>query len=256
MVVSRGAYLQFLDTDDKLEFDKLRYQVEFLEQNPEIGIVYGDARYFSTEAPMERTLGPYAGEDGKPWIPKLWKAEGSLVSKLVRRNLMAVNCPLVRRSVIEHVGPWNERLRALEDWEYWVRCAVAGIVYEYSDKPNTHALVRLHEQSMTKELTRMRKASFDFRIAIAKKLIELDCLSHNFKIALRAAEALGNQGRGVRYLRLFRAFTHRTARREIIKGYLLGPHSPIKHAKAYFKRTVPWPIQRFISRIGSKVPWS
>lgn len=254
MAESRGAYLQFLDSDDALEPDKLRYQVEFLQHRPETGIVFGDARYFRTGAPLERTLGPYAREDGKPWMPKLWKAKGSLLSKLARHNLMAVNCPLVRRDVIERIGPWNETLGALEDWEYWVRCATAGIVYEFADHPGTLALVRLHEQSMTKESTRMLKAAFDFRIATAGAFSELDCSPNNLRMALRAAEALGKQGRSLRYRKLFRAFTHGSARREIVRGYLLGRHSAIGYVSALLKRTVPWPIQRMLARIGGKVP--
>jgi glycosyltransferase involved in cell wall biosynthesis len=251
---SRGAYLQFLDSDDTLEPDKLRYQIEFLEQRPEIGIVFGDARYFRTEAPLERTLGPYVGADGEPWIPKLWKAKGSLLSKLARHNLMAVNCPLVRRDVIERLGPWNETLCALEDWEYWVRCAAAGIVFEFTDHPGTHALVRLHQQSMTKESTRMLKAAFDFRVTSAGLFGEHDYNPNNLKIAMRAAETLGKQGRASRYRKLFSAFTYESARRETIRGYLLGHNSAIGQAGALFRRTVPWPIQRLLARIGGKVP--
>lgn len=251
---SRGVYLQFLDSDDTLEPDKLRYQVEFLQHRPEIGIVFGDARYFRTEAPLERTLGPYVGEDGEPWIPKLWKAKGSLLSKLARNNLMTVNCPLVRREVIERIGLWNETLCALEDWEYWVRCAAAGIVYEFSDHPRTLALIRLHEQSMTKESTRMLKATFDFRIATADAFSKLDYSPNNLRTALHAAEALGKPGRGLHYRKLFRAFTHGSARCEIVRGYLLGRHSAIGHVSTLLKRTVPWPIQRMLARIGGKVP--
>lgn len=254
MAESRGDYFQFLDSDDILESDKLRYQVELLQRRPEIGIVYSDARYFRTEAPWERTLGPYIGEDGKPWIPKLWKAKDSLLSKLARHNLMAVNCPLVRRDVMARIGPWNETLGALEDWEYWVRCAAAGIVYEFADHPGTLALVRLHEQSMTKEPTRMLKAAFDFRIATAGAFSELDYSPKNLRTALHAAEALGKQGRSLRYRKLFSAFTHGSARREIVQGYLLGRHSAIGHISALLRRTVPWPIQRMLERICGKVP--
>lgn len=255
MAESRGAYLQFLDSDDTLEPDKLRYQVEFLQHRPEIGIVYSDARYFRTETPSERTLGPYVEEDGKPWIPKLWKAKGSLISKLARQNLMTVNCPLLRREVIERIGPWNESLGALEDWEYWVRCAAAGIDYEFADNPGTLALVRLHEQSMTKESTRMLKAAFDFRTATAEAFSEIDCSVNNLRTALRAAEALGKGGRNLRYLKLFRVFTHGPARRGIIRCYLLGRHSAIGRISAFLKRTVPWPIQKILGgRIGGKAP--
>lgn len=254
MVESRGIFLQYLDSDDTLESDKLRYQVEFLQRRPDIGIVYGDARYFRTEAPWERTLGPCGGADGIPWIPQLWKANGSLLSKLAQSNLMAVNCPLLRRNVVESIGPWNEKLSALEDWEYWIRCAAAGVAFEFTEHPHTLALVRLHEFSMTKESTRMLKAAFDLRIATAGIFSRLDCYSDILKVALYVADALGKKGRGSRYRQLFSAFTHRSTRREIAKAYLLGPHSLVKKMRVWFERIVPWPIQKMLMRLSGKRP--
>lgn len=248
---SRGIFLQFLDSDDVLESDKLRYQVEFLQRRPEIGIVYGDARYFRTEAPWERTLGPYTREEGNPWIPQLWKANGDLLSKLTRSNLMAVNCPLIRRNVMEHIGPWNEKLGALEDWEYWIRCADAGVAFEFSDHPQTLALVRLHALSMTKESAHMLKGAFDFRIATASIFSKLDCYADSLKVAIYFADTLGGHERGLRYRQLFGAFTQSSARREIAKAYFLGPHSAMS---TWWEKTVPWPIQKILARIAGRDP--
>ena len=38
---SRGVYLQLLDSDDLLEPEKIARQVEYLEEHPEVDIVYG-----------------------------------------------------------------------------------------------------------------------------------------------------------------------------------------------------------------------
>lgn len=249
---SRGGFLQFLDSDDVLESDKLRYQVEFLQRRPEIGIVYSDARYFKTEAPWERALSPRLEENASPWIPQLWKANGDLLSKLARENIMAVNCPLVRRSVMERIGPWNENLGALEDWEYWIRCAGAGVAFEFSDHPRTFALVRLHELSMTKESTRMLKASFDLRILTANAFSKLDCYYEILKMALYLADILESKGRSSRYWKLFWAFTHRSARYRIINAYLVGPSSLIKKMSVWYERIVPWPIQKMLMRKADK----
>ena len=249
---SHGVYLQYLDSDDILEPDKLRYQVEFLERRLEVGIVYGDVRYFRTEAPWERTSGPSLGEDDNPWIARFWKEEGSLLAKLARYNLMTVNCPLIRRSVMQRIGPWNEKLGALEDWEYWIRCAAAGVVFEFANPPQTLALVRQHALSMTQEQARMLQGAFDLRVAVAGAFIKHSCYSDVLKMALYLADALGEQGRASRYLRLFRAFTHRHARREIAKSYFLSPLSVGNKANIWLKRKVPWPIQKMLTRIAGK----
>lgn len=50
----RGAYIQFLDADDLLEPGKLEAHVNYLEQYPEIDLVYGDWRHFDSDDPNQR----------------------------------------------------------------------------------------------------------------------------------------------------------------------------------------------------------
>ncbi len=66
---ANGEMLQFLDADDMLERDKLKAQVEFLHANPDIDIVFGDARYFTTEDPELRDYGPMLLIKQKPGYP-------------------------------------------------------------------------------------------------------------------------------------------------------------------------------------------
>src|SRR5262249_32741505 len=51
---SRGSYIQFLDADDLLEERKIEHHVVFLEENPEVDLVYSGVRYFKTGFPDER----------------------------------------------------------------------------------------------------------------------------------------------------------------------------------------------------------
>jgi hypothetical protein len=51
---SAGNYFQFLDADDLIETEKLARQVEFLEEHPEVDIVFADVRYFKTGDPDQQ----------------------------------------------------------------------------------------------------------------------------------------------------------------------------------------------------------
>jgi glycosyltransferase involved in cell wall biosynthesis len=168
--VCSGAYVQFLDADDKLEPNKILRQVEFLEHNRDTGIVYSDVRYFSDSDPDERTLGPYVLEEGKPWTPMLWAAPGTMLEKLIRRNVLAINSALMRRDAAATVGPWNESLCAVEDWEYWIRCAAAGIKFTYQDWPGTLSLVRLHPASTSTDLARVELGIHQMRAHLSRTL--------------------------------------------------------------------------------------
>src|SRR6267142_6735581 len=66
---SAGEYLQFLDADDLIESRKLECQVDVLERQPEIDIVYGDVRYIAAEKSDQRHF--TAGEVNIPDVVRL-----------------------------------------------------------------------------------------------------------------------------------------------------------------------------------------
>ncbi|MET0623206.1 MAG: glycosyltransferase family A protein, partial [Pyrinomonadaceae bacterium] len=146
---ARGKYVQFLDADDLIEPSKLERQVEFLEANPAADIVYGGARYFHTERPGERLYGMF-GEDA-PWMPELSGTGKTIILPLVRMNIMAINAALVRRAAVDDVGPFDPVLPPVEDWDYWLRCALKGRRFEFRDFDGALALVRAHEASTSRQ---------------------------------------------------------------------------------------------------------
>lgn len=245
---AKGRFFQLLDADDRIERDKIRVQVEHFERRPETGIVYGDMRYFKTENPSLLDYGFYAHAKNRPWVPDLWRAPGSVLTKLLSHNLMAVNCPLIRREVFDQVGPFNEELRAHEDWEYWIRCAAAGVKFHFEDLPETLALVRLHECSMTQDRPRMEQSVFVLRLNVIPLLADKGLRTANFKRALLAAEVFGPEGRSRRIWQL--ACATRTASGAIaaLLSWAFGRHGPGLALREWMARVVPWPIQKVFRR--------
>ena len=152
-----GAYLQFLDADDMLEAQKLERHVRYLVQHPEIDVVYSPVRYFRSDRKHERHYS--TNEPDAPWMPQTSGQGPGVVRALLDRNIMAVNCPLLRRDVISRSGLFCEELAAVEDWEYWIRCAMNGTRFQYLDEPGTYALVRHHSASLSKDRVRMAIAT-------------------------------------------------------------------------------------------------
>lgn len=105
---AQGEYLAFLDDDDEWAPDKLALQLA--ATTPETAMVYGNTQILTEETGKTRLRfhGP---------MP-----EGDLYPELFRRNLVgSTSFPLIRRSVFEAVGGFDESVPALQDLELWLR---------------------------------------------------------------------------------------------------------------------------------------
>jgi glycosyl transferase family 2 len=144
--LARGQYVQFLDADDLIEEQKLARQIALLQRHSDAGIVYGDVRYFDSEQPPALRRGMHGDE---PWMPCVSGVREALVT-LLQGNIMAVQAALARREVIAAVGGFDEALRAMEDWDLWLRCAIAGARFLYADERGTRSLARVHPPSLSR----------------------------------------------------------------------------------------------------------
>lgn len=132
---SRGDYLAFLDGDDLWLEDKLERQTAFLDENRDVGLVYGEALMF-TESDGEKQVGGSIGYTADPSFHLL------LFGDYIPNSTV-----MIRRDCVEKAGLLNEsrELIGVEDYEYWMRIAkhfpMAGI-------PRPLAYYRIREGSL------------------------------------------------------------------------------------------------------------
>ena len=187
-----GAYIQFLDADDLIESKKLELQVAYLDLHPETDITYSGARYFTAENIHERSLfRQYSMWDGGAWMPEISGEGKLLLPTLLRNNIMVVNSPLVRRRVIDKVGLFDVELTPVEDWAYWIRCALNGMNFYFDDFEDARALVRAHPMSASLDQRRMLRATLRMRRKLSALLTDEDLRRLN---RMRIAEAEGHLG--------------------------------------------------------------
>jgi glycosyltransferase involved in cell wall biosynthesis len=188
-----GDYFQFLDADDLVEPRKFERQVEYLESHADVGLVYSSVRYFSAEGGGLTHSRQYSvWDDGQPWMPEVSGRGRVLLERLLPNNIMVVNSPLVRRSVVETVGEFDPALTPVEDWDYWTRCAAAGFFFQYDDAEGVRALVRAHELSASLDGRRMMRATLKMRRAwAARTLTDPADLKHNRNLIAECEGLLG-----------------------------------------------------------------
>jgi len=109
---AHGTYINFLDDDDLFRPEKLAHQVAVLENRPEVGLVHCRYEYIDQDGQLHSRVGP---------MP-----EGDARARLLRRQFVRASAALIRRSWLDKVGPFNEKLSLASEHEMLLRIALAG----------------------------------------------------------------------------------------------------------------------------------
>ncbi len=141
---ARGDYYAKCDADDIWTAEKLERQAAALVAHPEIDVAFGGAWFFGLE---EGPRAPY------PDAGLLEREE--LLSRLYRANSICASSTLIRRSLYERLGPFDEHLGA-EDYDYWMRSLRAGARF-YHD-PAVLVRFRRHEHNVSADKLKMHRA--------------------------------------------------------------------------------------------------
>jgi glycosyltransferase involved in cell wall biosynthesis len=107
-LAARGAFIQYLDSDDWLLSEKFELQVRMLRDHPECGIAYGISRLVDEKGNTLTEPSKWTGRRYEYLFPAL----------LVDR-WWHTHTPLYRRSVSDAAGPWPKQRP--EDWDLEAR---------------------------------------------------------------------------------------------------------------------------------------
>lgn len=148
---AQGEYIAFLDADDLWEPTKLEKQVNCLEDNPTVGLVYAWTAVINPEGKLTGTVFSYEAE-GNVW-------ETILVHDIVCNG----SCAVVRRSCFEKTGGFDPNLSGAADFDMWTRIA-AHYPFAVVKEPLVH--YRKAPNTMSKNRQKMMQ---DFRLTLEKR---------------------------------------------------------------------------------------
>jgi glycosyltransferase involved in cell wall biosynthesis len=149
---ARGKYVLWQDADDISLPDRIADLVEFMEENPEVGICGSYMQPFGSSGAGEIKTYPTSDVEMRKSIFKI-----SVVSQPTA---------ILRRECFEKVGIYNSRYINTEDLDMTFRI---GMQYELGNVPKVLLKYRLHEQSTTsKNMRAMLRDTVTIRSAYAK----------------------------------------------------------------------------------------
>ena len=140
---STGEFIQFLDGDDLIENKKFEIQRHTLEQHAEYDIVYGGVKYFTSVNPEKLFLNINLNDQGA-WMSNVSGKGDEVILNLIEGNIMVISSPLIRKSVFNKFGGFDEQLYYNEDWELWLRLAINNVYFKFKAHEQTNALIRVH----------------------------------------------------------------------------------------------------------------
>jgi glycosyltransferase involved in cell wall biosynthesis len=107
-----GEYVTFLDCDDLYVPQKIERCVSYLEANPDFGFVYTGV-YFIDE--NDAVISTYDHPNSR---------EGYITSGLILGNFICNSTIVVRQSVLQKAGFFDENFFTPGDWDLWLRFSV------------------------------------------------------------------------------------------------------------------------------------
>jgi len=114
--IAKADYIVFLDSDDLICDGSIADAVKVLEENPSVGVVYGNCRYF--------------GEKNYLLARKHLDA-----TVLLKGDTIAI-CSILRKKAFDDAGGFDEFLskKGLEDWDFWLLLVEKGWEFYYLNK--------------------------------------------------------------------------------------------------------------------------
>jgi len=124
--LANGKYIAFLDSDDVWLPDKLKIQVDAIENNLRLGLVCSNAFLTNSDGKESNQLYQFPGKG----------SSGSVFLDLLKNNFVITSSVMLRRDTLGKVGNFSEakELQVGEDYALWLNIALDWEV-EYLESP-------------------------------------------------------------------------------------------------------------------------
>lgn len=182
--LARNDWIALLDSDDEWLPNKLKQQVAAIEQHPKTVLCHCDEQWVRNG----RRVNP---------MKKHAKAGGWIFEQCLPRCVISPSATMLRKTLLDEVGWFDESLPACEDYDLWLRvCARYPVLYieqQLLIKYGGHAdqLSRLHWGMDRFRITALEKIRDQITVEQRRKLESI--LKQKINIVLNGAIKRSNQ---------------------------------------------------------------
>ena len=184
VALSKGDFIAFMDHDDLWEPDKLKIQMEYFNDNPQVGLVYSQYTSFKN-GKILRTR-PQNGHSG--WI----------FTKLLYKSIIQASTVMVKRECLDVVGPYDEAFAFADEYDMFLRIS-KEFQCGFVDKGLTR--YRVHETNASKNVFRFDKENLGVYKKTYNNFTDLDGKQKKIlrkriaRYSMKVAEGLYSQGK-------------------------------------------------------------
>jgi len=130
---AEGDIFCYINSDDMLLPNTLEFVADYFSKNKNVDLIYGNCILI----------------DSKGSIIKIRKSEEFNLNRLLYLGYSYIQQPstFFRREVFEDVGYFDENLKYVMDYDYWLRVAKSGKLLKYVNRELS--LMRVHREAKT-----------------------------------------------------------------------------------------------------------
>jgi glycosyltransferase involved in cell wall biosynthesis len=141
--IAKGQWLAFLDHDDIWAQDKLEIQAEFVERNPDVGLV----------AARHVRLGrKHSSARQRRWI------KGDLLVKAYSESFIHTSSVMIRRDVFHEIGGFPTHYRFADEFDVWLKIAAQHPIAYVDD---VLVFIRFYESNTSHNRIGVRTDTYD-----------------------------------------------------------------------------------------------
>ncbi|RKD27580.1 Glycosyl transferase family 2 [Caminicella sporogenes DSM 14501] len=148
---AKGDYICFLDADDAFMPEKLEIQVDILDKNKNIGLVYTNFLYVKNN--LSSTYYHYRCKN--------FSCHKNALQHLWYENYINTSTVMTVKEYLFKVGLFNENYKYGEDFDLWMRL---GKYYEFFCVHKPLVKTRSHDNNLCKSLSCIEKLNYTKKI--------------------------------------------------------------------------------------------